>query len=301
MQKVISGILMAVAAALVLAACSPQQAVESTYNAQTPESVPTYSTETVDASQASQANLSAGYEEAYSKIESDLSLLEQNDYYAQETMRQLRPIGRETAIGDIVTFGNYTWLVLDIQDSYAFLLSELILARMHYHNVSQNITWENTSIRQYLNNEFFERFSDEQRSRIRETELINHSNPWFETDGGNNTVDKVFLLSLNEVIEFFGDSGQLADRNHPNNRSWGFADQYGTYRIAWCALGRRYGWWLRTPGLNPNEAVVVYQIGGDILVRGTDVNVFFPTPEGGSPIMDSRMGGLRPALWLSIE
>ena len=40
----------------------------------------------------------------------------------------------------------------------------------------------------------------------------NPNNPWYGTSGGNATTDKVFLLSLDEVVKYFGDSGDLLNK-----------------------------------------------------------------------------------------
>ena len=59
----------------------------------------------------------------------------------------------------------------------------------------------------------------EDRNQITLWGNINDYNPWFDSKGGDNTTDKVFLLSLDEVIKCFCDSGQLRD-NPPAQKMW---------------------------------------------------------------------------------
>ena len=97
------------------------------------------------------------------------------------------------------------------EEGHALLLSEEIIDMRPYHGAGGEITWEYSEIRAWLNGEFLDRFSSEERMRIRQTNVINNPNPWFGTSSGNNTTDRAFLLSVEEVVRYFGDSaGYLA-------------------------------------------------------------------------------------------
>jgi len=123
-------------------------------------------------------------------------------------------ISKSVAVGDVVTFGDYEWLVLDVQDGKALILSDKTLEIMAYHSEDVDITWADCSLREYLNGEFYNNtFSTAEKVRIIETELKNKANNYFGTKGGANTKDKVFLLSIEEVEKYFGDSGQLESKN----------------------------------------------------------------------------------------
>ena len=59
----------------------------------------------------------------------------------------------------------------------------------------------------YLNGEFYNRFSENEKARIAETRVITNNNPWRQNiNGGEDTTDKIFLLSIEEVVEHLGDS-----------------------------------------------------------------------------------------------
>lgn len=68
--------------------------------------------------------------------------------------------------GGRIHFGKYDWLVLEKQKDKMLILSEKILEKRSYHNVEMKVTWETSSIRNYLNNEFYFSFEDNERSRL---------------------------------------------------------------------------------------------------------------------------------------
>ena len=114
--------------------------------------------------------------------------------------------------GETITFGGNDWLVLEVSDGKALLLSEGIIEKRPYHRTYADITWKGSDLREYLNGEYYNSFAPEDRERIAETLVTNADNPWFGTPGGNDTTDRIFLLSLDELVQYFGDSGQLGDQ-----------------------------------------------------------------------------------------
>lgn len=78
-----------------------------------------------------------------------------------------------------------------------------------YHTSAEDITWMNCELRKYLNGAFLDSFSEEDKSKIVPTTIKNYDNLWFGTIGGDDTVDNIFLLSIEEVIcKYFGDSSE---------------------------------------------------------------------------------------------
>ncbi len=145
-------------------------------------------------------------------------------------------------VGNVVALGSHegaplTWRVLAQQGSRRLLLSEQIVARMPYHDALDIVYWETCALRRWLNDSFLnEAFTDAERAKIVETAVANEDNLEFRTDAGNDTVDRVFLLSLSEAE-------QLRD----GHRDW---------------LRASDAWWLRSPGCSRVDAVVVYDTGG---------------------------------------
>ncbi|MCL1987589.1 MAG: DUF6273 domain-containing protein, partial [Firmicutes bacterium] len=87
-------------------------------------------------------------------------------------------------IGEIIPFSAYNWRVLDVQKNQALLLSDLILEERPYHREYTAITWENCTLRHYLNNDFYNKLSE--KSRIAQRKISNKDNQWFGTSGGND-------------------------------------------------------------------------------------------------------------------
>jgi len=187
-----------------------------------------------------------------------------------------------------ITLAGIEWRILDVQGSKLLLISEKILEKRPYNVERKDITWENCTLRKYLNYEFLNKLGVI-KPGIAETRNGNSNNPWWGTAVGNATTDKVFLLSLDELVKYFGDSGDLRNKRKKdhkgNNNSSGFCvhDQYNNARIA--NYGSEWAsWWLRSPGLMSTFAACVAQRG-------------FVVVDGG--FVDEGLG-VRPALWLNL-
>ena len=215
---------------------------------------------------------------------------------------------KKTQVGDIVTFGNYKWRVLDVQDNKALIITEDIIEIRAFNGRQVDTTWEMCDLRKYLNGEFFRKFDI---TKIVQTTNINLDNQWFGTRCGNNTNDNIFLLSLEEVVRYFGDSGKLSSRpvmskemkeffdtNIPNNyieryfRPRGYpsyvffiTDKYNTNRVT-SYRNEAWWWWLRS-------------LGGDNLFPSNVGNDGCVHVDGGRA-NNEIVGGVRPALWLKL-
>jgi len=56
--------------------------------------------------------------------------------------------------GDFLEFGGHKWIVLDVQDGYALILSKEIISRKPFAASNEPVTWETSDIRHWLNNIF---------------------------------------------------------------------------------------------------------------------------------------------------
>ena len=97
------------------------------------------------------------------------------------------PVFRQA--GSIVTLGRYEqdhnagngpepieWIILDMQEGRALLLSRYALDTMPYNTESADVTWETCSLRAWLNDEFLNNtFTDEERAAILLSDLDNSS------------------------------------------------------------------------------------------------------------------------------
>ena len=135
-------------------------------------------------------------------------------------------------IGDIIQFGKYDWQVIDVQDDRALIISKKTLADKAYHTINKRITWQYSDIRKWLNKVFYNTFAPEEQERIIKTKVINNNNPDFDTPGGNNTTDKLFLLSIDEYNAYKNTISIISD--------W---------------------WWLRSPGYYSDSAAYAIIVG----------------------------------------
>jgi len=186
----------------------------------------------------------------------------------------------------VMLFGGYRWWILSSRDGRALLLCDHVIEKKCYHDKYEPVTWADCTLRSYMNETFYNTFSEEDKARIQETNLSNTYNPWFGTNGGRDTKDKIFILGIKDLVTYLGDSGQYKNKN-PDSKFF-INDRFNGIRKAVSDDNLPSSWWLRTPGSNPSFASCV-TIEGRIAVSGDFVNrdYFF-------------VGGFRPAMWISL-
>lgn len=137
------------------------------------------------------------------------------------------------------------WRVIKCENGEALLLSDIVLDKQKYNKRLKKVTWEKSTLRKWLNKKFMNRaFSSSEQEAIRTTKVINEDNYYYKTDGGNDTLDKIYLLSLSETDE---------------EKEYGFTDSYGmTIKYSnYADLDDYQYWWLRTPGEKNISAAAV--------------------------------------------
>ena len=201
-------------------------------------------------------------------------------------------------IGSIIVFGDYQWKILDIKDGKMLILTDEIIEQRDYHDKKENITWEHSEIRNFLNNDFFERFSASDKERILTTLNKNADNPWYTSCGGRDTVDRVFLLSLDEVVRlYFGDSSRLLDNPKKNQRYWFDRKDENNIKRRALFIDSPWWWWTRTPGKNNKVSIYIHG-DGNIGIQGNGISkTSFNTLHY---ITKSNEGGVRPAIWVKL-
>lgn len=202
------------------------------------------------------------------------------------------------SIGGTIAFGKHEWRILDIKDGKALLLSDEIIEQRDYHDKKEEVTWETSETRNYLNNCFMENFDHNEKKSILPVVNANKYNPWYGSKGGNSTEDRIFLLSLDDVVRcYFGDSGRLLDNPRKNQRYWfDRKDENNTRRKA-TFMKSSWWWWLRTPGKNNKVSVYIHG-DGNVGIQGNGISkTSFNTVH---PKTQSNKGGIRPALWLTL-
>ncbi|MBQ5968730.1 MAG: hypothetical protein IJL52_01270 [Clostridia bacterium] len=211
------------------------------------------------------------------------------------------PTAEDTALtgntGDYITFGRYEqdndtsngpepieWLVLDRDGDKALVISRYGLDCQKYYPEKYDVTWETCTLRTWLNNDFYNNaFSTAEQSKIQMTTVKNDDNPDHGTEGGNNTQDKVFLLSIGEVSMYF--SSDETRKCAPT----AYAIEHG----AWASdsnttIGGTAAcwWWLRSPGSLPYGAANVIDYGS---VNSRGYSVAFSNY------------AVRPAMWITLD
>jgi len=200
-------------------------------------------------------------------------------------------------VGEIVKFGNYSWRVLEVRDGKALLLTDKIVDSSIYDlEPAGGVTWETSFLRNYLNGVYLQNFTEEEQAQIAETTISNPDNLWYGTPGGDDTRDKLFLLSLEEADRYFGNSGDYLNERRiswnskgkavENDKGSYFSNVYDKKRAALIGNVGTW-WWLRSPGETSGSAATV-NLGGSVGVSGRDVDASHP-----------EMGGVRIALWLN--
>lgn len=194
-------------------------------------------------------------------------------------------------IGDTVYFGTFEqdnnfengmepieWIVVDVGDNRALLMSRYGLDCRKYHDTDVNVTWENCSLRLWLNSSFlYSAFSDDERDFILTTNVSADANPDFYTRVGNATKDKIYLLSTVEAKSYYPD---YRDRVCTPTT-------YAVSRGAFLRESTNGGWWwLRTPGDGMNTAASIDSNGSDDAV--------------GSAV-DAQKGMARPVMWVETD
>ena len=196
----------------------------------------------------------------------------------------------DSGIESYVTYGTYEqdhnsadgkedieWIPLDIEGKRILLISRYALDCHQYNTLRAHVTWENSSIRKWLNEVFLnEAFSGDEQSKIPSVIVDAQKNPNSIAIPGNSTTDRVFLLSLTEVNEYFSSDSarQCQSTVHCNAQ--------GVYN----ANNGNCWWWLRSPGEYDVDASYVDD-DGTIDYSGENV--------------DHSGGAVRPAIWIDIE
>ena len=119
------------------------------------------------------------------------------NYYVLPTIPEVKfgryPQKKDGALKDIEWYAFY-----DDDREKVLLFSKFALdCRPYSDTASEEVTWETCSLRKWLNEDFLDiAFSDEEKNAIAVSKLINSDSP----NGGNDTYDRIFLLSVNQIV-----------------------------------------------------------------------------------------------------
>ena len=197
--------------------------------------------------------------------------------------------------GDYLYFGMYEqdnnasngkedieWLVLEIKDGKALVISKYALDCKRYNESYTDVTWETSSLRSWLNNDFIvAAFSNKEQAMLAKTTVNSDENKKYNTNPGNITQDKVFLLSIQEAQKYFtSDEERVCS---PTNYVQDIYDDVEKWDVCW--------WWLRSPGASQSQAAGVYWT-GSIQEDGSDVDC--------NDVVYTALA-VRPAIWIELN
>lgn len=179
-------------------------------------------------------------------------------------------------------FGNgdepIEWRVLDIRNDSALVLAEHGLAYRQFDDKLSK-TWAESDLRAWLNGEFLhDIFTADEQAYMIETVVKTPNHPEHGTNGGADSINTLFCLSMQEVekhLPYEYDRTCTPTDYAMRDRFGAFTDDAAAYR-----------WWLRTPGSDDDFMVVVKQAGAF-------------TSMGAPLINDDVM--VRPAFWITLD
>lgn len=191
-------------------------------------------------------------------------------------------------VGDTITFGRYEqdnnrnngaedikWTVLAKEENRLLLISQYDIESLPYNSSGGKTTWETCSLRKWLNTTFLTTaFTSKEQDIIPTVEVRTEKTPGFRANPGNDTRDRVFLLSGQEAEKYLSEAGTSPTKYVVSKHSEIPEDYDGNY-----------GWWIRSPGNDGNTAVFV---GPNGLIEKD--NEFWAT----------STCGVRPALWIDF-
>ncbi len=220
-----------------------------------------------------------GYRNKY-----DLSSLEQGDTFL---------FGSYEQDGDL-SDGNepIEWVVLSKTKSEVLVMSKYALDIVSYHNKTDcyNLTWEKCTLRKWLNSIFIKRALNKTEQKMIKTTALEN----YDTKGGRDTKDKVFLLSMFQLTNTdygfwkmdknvcFDEARRCAATAYAGNIS---TPDFGTYLYGLLTADyeKPCSYYTRTPGYAINDT-------GEI----TDAYVMnLIRPEG--------FNAVRPAMWIKFK
>lgn len=152
------------------------------------------------------------------------------------------------------------WRVLQNSNGQLFLLADQNLVVKKYNESNISVTWGTCDLRAWLNGtsdgEFYkEAFSDKEKSTVAVTEVKAQANLSFpEVPYGNDTNDRLFLLSIQEVTK--AGYGFTDDDSRKSTNTKYVADGNVTGGEMY-AEGVADVWWLRSPGDSASFAALI--------------------------------------------
>ena len=210
------------------------------------------------------------------------------------------------AVGDTVVFGAYEqdgntkngkepleWMILDIDGDKALLITAKVVDYVK-NTDSKTVLWSKCAVRTWMNDTFYKgAFSSADRKAILTTQVHTPENPYY-LRGGCDTKDRLFSLSMEEVIQYFETRGKIGDEfitiTDPRalTEATPAALQKALKQGDCTAFDTHLSWLLRDTGDTYCMA--------DVFIYGTDPDDAMLNYMG-----DYMWDGVRPAMWVKLS
>ena len=206
------------------------------------------------------ANKALGIRPAFRIKLTDEIICENNLVFDDDLKPEVEDIYIETKSGNHTD----TWIILDYdeKEQKALLMCTEYLDEIAYEEDEDEITWEGSTLRDYLNgSQYYGRLPKGFRKLILKTKLVNEDNEQYGTDGGNDTKDYVFIFSLSEYNKYLA----------PGSGNEKYLDILLLNEDYYYSNVK---WWLRTPGSSPAKALYTSNsnTSGNINMEGKDID-----------------------------
>ncbi len=234
---------------------------------------------------------SGDYEVAFALL-NGLNYKDSNEKLISIKSQYYNTLFSKAEVGSTVFFGSYEqdndaengkedieWFVLDKEGEKILVVSKYALDCQMYNEKREGITWETCTIRKWLNNDFLNAaFNFEEKAKISSVPVSADKYYDCNTNVGNATKDKLFLLSVTEVNNYFSSDSARLCKPTP------YAVSKGVYikeanDASW--------WWLRSPGSYYQDYAAYVDSNGDVCNNGSFVC--------------NGLYAVRPAMWIDIS
>lgn len=199
-------------------------------------------------------------------------------------------------VGDIIKLGKYEqdfdfdngkeeieWIVIAKDETEALVLSRYVL---FYGEFQSGLAkpWENSAMRERLSIFYEQSFSSVEKEVVSRSSITATKNPKYNVSPGKDTIDDVFLLSIDEVNEYLvsEEIRKCVPTEYAKEYCW------SAYTSDTSMLNGKATcwWWLRTPGKKDTSIATV----------SDDGSVYYEGAGKGN-----YSGGVRPAMRILLD
>ena len=178
--------------------------------------------------------------------------------------------------GDTITFGRYEqdnnldngeepieWVILEknIDSKYVILISKYIIDCVQFNYTNEDVTWQTSSLRQFMNTEMLSKmFNEEERKHLLPSRLYNSINMFNGNYSGEETVDYIYIPSIDDMYEYFSKNELDGPKKKkellkPNDKRICYGTDYAIGKGLRISSGnktysKKCNYLLRTTGLN---------------------------------------------------